>query len=122
MFTGRVVGPDSPQQWLETDLGYALAWQADKRATCTGCGTRADEWDEDEIAYIGDQIRCEGCAAIAQEQNNIPKGPDGSPRPGVHVYLAPREVYEARHADDPAGDLEHDREPQQDFDPDDIFD
>ena len=104
VFTGRVVGPDAPQ-WLDTDRGYALAWTANKNATCSGCGTRADEWDEDDDAYIGDQVMCEGCARIAQEQANIPRDPEGQPRPGIHVFLAPRDVYETQH---PAPSLDAD--------------
>ena len=95
VFLGRTVGPTDPQ-WLDTDRGYALAWQANKASTCTGCGTRADEWDAEENAYIGDHIKCEGCIRIAEEQNNVPKD-DGQPRPGFHVYLAPKAVYEALH-------------------------
>jgi hypothetical protein len=113
VFCGRVVGDPA---WLDTDRGYALAWTSDKRATCTGCGTRADEWDDDEDAYIGDQVHCPGCAVLAQEQANIPRDGDGQPRPGRHVFLAPRELYEARHADGvyadehapPAPDLDDD--------------
>jgi predicted Fe-S protein YdhL (DUF1289 family) len=78
------------------DRGYALAWRRDKAETCTGCGTRADEWAEDEHAYIGDFVYCEGCARIAEEQNNTPKD-DRQPRPGYHVFLHPREQYEAAH-------------------------
>ena len=93
-----MVGPGKPQ-WLDTDRGYALSWTRNKAETCPGCGTRADEWNDDEDAYIGDQTHCEGCARLAQEQGNIPKDAEGQPRPGVHVFLAPRELYETRHAD-----------------------
>ena len=96
MFTGRVVGDGDPA-WLDTDRGYALAWQANKRATCSGCGTRADEWAEDDDAYISDHITCEGCARLAEEKTtNLDKGPDGAFLPGQHAFLSPRELYEAR--------------------------
>lgn len=93
VFLGRVVGPDDPA-WLDTDRGYALAWRADKAQTCT-CGTRPDEWAEDDDAYIGSYVYCEGCARLADEQNNVPRDGDGRPRPGYHVFLQPRELYEA---------------------------
>lgn len=101
MLRGRVVGPGKPQ-WLDTDRGYALAWARNKAETCPGCGTRADEWADDEDAYLGDQVYCEGCARLAEEQNNIRRDADGRPRPGFHAFLAPAEVYEARH---PGGEL-----------------
>lgn len=100
VFTGRVVDPQrGDPAWLPTDRAYALAWGELKRATCPGCGTRADEWAEDDDAYIGDHTYCEGCARLAEEKNNIPRDPEGNPRPGMHTYLAPRELYEAQHAD-----------------------
>jgi hypothetical protein len=96
VFTGRVVGPGDPA-WLETDRGYALAWRADQASTCR-CGTRPDEWAEDEHAYISNHTYCEGCARIAEEQNNVPRDGEGRPRAGFHMFLQPRELYEAEQA------------------------
>ena len=97
MFLGRVVGDGDPA-WLDTDRGYALAWKTHTRATCS-CGTRADEWDEDDDAYISDHYTCEGCARLAQEKtSNLDRGPDGQPLPGQHVYLIRRELYAHRAA------------------------
>ena len=101
MFLGRVVGPGAPA-WLDTDRGYALAWKTNQRATCSGCGTRADEWDEDDDAYISDHHTCEGCARLAQEQaSNLDKAADGSVLPGQHPHLVPRELYRHRPAPRP---------------------
>lgn len=33
-----------PAVWTDLDRDKALAWAALERQTCTGCGTRADEW------------------------------------------------------------------------------
>jgi hypothetical protein len=92
--------------WSDADRGYALAWQANKRATCSGCGTRADEWAEDGDAYISDHYTCQGCARLAEEQaSNLDRGPDDTPRPGQHAFLTPRELYDpAAHAQPPEPD------------------
>lgn len=97
MFTGRVVGPTDPQ-WLDTDRGYALAWSANKAATCPGCGTRDDEWDVDEDAYISDHVTCPGCQRLQEHaESNLERRGD-KVLPGQHPHLVPREVYEARAA------------------------
>lgn len=96
MFLGRVVGPQDPQ-WLDTDRGYALAWQLDKAATCS-CGTRADEWETDREAYVGATHYCRGCDISSMQQADLPKDPHGRPLPGFHAYLEPRERAEAREA------------------------
>jgi hypothetical protein len=72
--------------------GYALAWMRNKTETCSGCGTRPDEWSLDEHAYLSDHWTCEGCARLAEEKSyNLDRsGPEGSIAPGQHVYLRPR--------------------------------
>ena len=96
---GRVVGPGRPQ-WLDTDRGLALAWSRNKAETCSGCGTRADEWAEDEDAYISDHHTCPGCVRLAEEQEHNLDMVGDRPAPGQHPFLLRRELYEARHADD----------------------
>lgn len=59
----------------------------EQRAVCPGCGTRAEEWDRDPDAYIGDYRICPGCERMEQERGNVPEGAKG-----VHFHLLPREV------------------------------
>lgn len=94
VFLGRIVRPGRDPQWTDADRSYALAWSADKRATCGRCGTRADEWDEDEDAYISDHFTCPGCERLQEhERNNLDRRGD-QVLPGQHTYLKPREQYE----------------------------
>ncbi len=58
---------------------------------CKGCGTRQPEWDENPNAYVGDQVTCEGCARLEQEQQNVPEG-----SLGVRTRLVPEAVGLAR--------------------------
>ncbi|WP_406200046.1 hypothetical protein OH807_18455 [Kitasatospora sp. NBC_01560] len=73
------------------DREKALAYLELSRAVCDGCGTRADEWDEqhgDRFAYVAETYRCPGCELIAMEQDQVPEGPDGR---GVKIGLRPRQ-------------------------------
>jgi hypothetical protein len=89
VFLGRVVAPGDPT-WLDTDRELALAWQHNKRETCPGCGTRPDEWAEDEDAYLSDHVQCQGCLRLAEEQeNNLDRDAQGKPQPGQHAFLRP---------------------------------
>lgn len=74
--------------WSEDDQDKALAWTREKRLTCTGCGTRRDEWEQDRFAYVADAYRCPGCELLQQERRNIPEG-EGD---GVQIYLIPRQL------------------------------
>lgn len=38
---------------------------------CPDCGTREEEWDADEEAYVALAVRCAGCEAIADRQADI---------------------------------------------------
>lgn len=102
MFLGRPVRPGVDPQWLPTDRDLALAWQENQAATCSGCGTRHDEWDPkqggDRQAYVPDVHYCPGCAAL--EQQDLPKGPDGTPLAGHRRYLMPGTLYDLLHPDD----------------------
>jgi hypothetical protein len=93
VFLGRAVRPGAPA-WLAADRAYALVWTANRQATCSGCGTRQDEWDEDEDAYISDHWTCPGCVRKHEhQQNNLDRDGD-TVRPGQYVFLNPREQYE----------------------------
>ena len=91
--------------WSPLARGYALAWTANNKATCR-CGTRADEWEADENAYISAHWTCPGCARLAEHaESNLDKVGD-KVLPGQHTYLQRRETYmaelEARHRPPPA--------------------
>lgn len=60
----------------------------EKAATCTGCGTRRDEWEADEDAYISHHEVCPGCQRLEEEQANVEEKSRG-----VKLGLVPREVY-----------------------------
>jgi hypothetical protein len=85
-FTGAGDG-----RWTALDRAKALAWLAYTRATCSGCGTRADEWQPElgghRFAYVTDSRTCPGCELLAMEREQVPDGPDGR---GVKIGLKPR--------------------------------
>lgn len=86
-----MVGPTDPQ-WEQLDREYALAYRAVERGRCGGCGTFADEWDEDRFAYIAHDWICPGCENLDNERHNDPR--EGG-TPGRKTYLLPRQVSEA---------------------------
>lgn len=63
-----------------------MAWTREQRKVCSGCGTRKSEWDHDRDAYIGHLEHCEGCARIAQEQENAAN----SGQKGLKAGLVPK--------------------------------
>lgn len=73
--------------WSELDQDKALAWRREQRKVCT-CGTRAEEWEKDRYAYVGQQRSCPGCEVMQQETENVPE----SQRGYTYVYLTPREM------------------------------
>ncbi|MER0443014.1 hypothetical protein ABR738_00235 [Streptomyces sp. Edi4] len=91
----RFLGGDGT--WSPRDREKALAYLELTRATCADCGTRHEEWDEDEggdrFAYVGTTSRCPGCELIATEREHVPEGPHGH---GVKVGLVPRVWHEQR--------------------------
>lgn len=60
---------------------------------CPHCGTREQEWDADEEAYVASAQLCQGCEAIADKQADIPKD-----KHGVKVALVPYSVHAANQA------------------------
>lgn len=54
---------------------------------CPHCGTREEEWDADDEAYVTLAVRCPGCEAIADRQAEI----EDDAR-GVKVSLVPPAV------------------------------
>jgi hypothetical protein len=61
---------------------------------CPHCGTRAEEWDADEEAYVASAQLCPGCEAIADKQADIP-----ADKHGVKVALLPYAVHAAHQAE-----------------------
>jgi hypothetical protein len=55
--------------------------------TCSGCGTRSEEWTADEDAYIADVRICPGCQRIEEEREN-----DMAKAKGAQVGLLPKDV------------------------------
>lgn len=77
--------------WAAADRDKAIWWQVRKAATCQQCGTRPEEWDEDNggdlHAYVGSVGHCRGCEVRAQHQEQFDKAPKGAYRRGSYVTL-----------------------------------
>lgn len=73
IFLGRVPKPDEPY-WLESDRNYAIALEAEEKATHT-CGHLIEEAfaKEADGAYMGEAIRCHACAAAGREAEQFSK-------------------------------------------------
>jgi hypothetical protein len=73
--------------WTQADRDKAIAWHLRQLATCPRCGTRAEEWAEDQggrrDAYVAEIHLCAGCEAVQLAQASITPE-DGR---GVHVQL-----------------------------------
>lgn len=82
--------------WSPLARGYALAWQQNDRETCPRCGTRHDEWEHDDDAYLGATHYCRGCDLIGQQQGVLPTDEDGRPMPGHIPHLLPHAQAVAR--------------------------
>ncbi len=84
--------------WSDLDRRKALAYAAYLKTLCPGCGTRAEEWDEeaggDEGAYRATTHRCIGCQILADKQKTVPEGDEGH---GVKLALIPTSVHAAMH-------------------------
>lgn len=57
--------------WSEHDKALARAFLVRSKLTCPSCGTRADEWDEDENAYVADVDYCEGCSRSRELEKQL---------------------------------------------------
>jgi len=58
--------------WPAMDQDKALAFLRRKALSCSGCGTRREEWDKDRYAYVASAQRCTGCELIAMESEQVP--------------------------------------------------
>lgn len=96
VFGGREVLPGAPI-WLPRDRELALAWAAEERATCPGCGSKPADWyDEDgKLRYpppfVAIPIRCPACEAKGQLDRTLSDraAKTGKPELGVGVALVP---------------------------------
>lgn len=61
---------------------------------CPHCGTRPEDWDHDDEAYVAETSLCLGCEAIGYAQAGIP-----ADKHGAKVGLVPWEVHAARQAE-----------------------
>lgn len=86
-----------PAVWTDTDRELALAWDAMRRATCPRCGTRHDQWARDPDAFVVAQSRDRGCELLEEAEREMEKVPLEQRR-GIHSYLEPRAVADARDA------------------------
>jgi hypothetical protein len=76
--------------WPQDDRDKAIWSYARKRSTCPGCGTRPDEWLDDDgqpiDAYEAKTHLCRGCRAHEMAQEDLG---DQAPK-GVHIVLKRR--------------------------------
>lgn len=77
--------------WDPDDQDKALEWVALERRTCSGCGTRPDEWDPalggDRDAYRAEPRRCAGCEELARAQRQLAAQHDEDELHGVRLAL-----------------------------------
>lgn len=80
--------------WSKGDRDKALWAHIREQRTCTGCGTRPEEWDPDRggsrTAYLPTETACPGCQRIADRQAYLAKRHEHPP-PGLKVYLKKHE-------------------------------
>jgi hypothetical protein len=85
------------RSWSEDDQDAALAWLgylAEQRAaTCSGCGTRRDEWINPKTKrryrnppYVAEIVECPGCAECEAAEATLKGDPH---RRSKHVVLKP---------------------------------
>jgi hypothetical protein len=73
--------------WDPDDQDKALAYTRDINSRCKGCGTRHEDWVEDDNAYISWHDVCPGCERLEQEKANVHEG-----QQGVHFRLLPKDL------------------------------
>jgi hypothetical protein len=77
--------------WPDTDRDKAIWHHVLKRQACSGCGTRAEEWDPEKggrtDAYKPMASRCPGCGLL----HDLEEKPAVKDIPGTHVFLVRNE-------------------------------
>lgn len=81
--------------WSEDDQHVAIEYERLMRGVCGRCGTRAEDWQDDPFAYVGQHQLCPGCEVKGQEEENVAE----PARPYTDVYLIPRHVAERLEAE-----------------------
>lgn len=81
-------------RWTRLDRAKALAYRDYQRSVCPQCGTRAEEWQDDEDAYAATVQKCPGCEVIADTQAGLPQSEHG-----LKVGLIPASVRAALDAE-----------------------
>ncbi|WP_329131552.1 hypothetical protein OG552_10505 [Streptomyces sp. NBC_01476] len=80
--------------WTQRDRAKALAYREYLTGVCPHCGTRPEEWEGDDEAYVAETSLCLGCEAIGYAQADIPQT-----KHGAKVGLLPWAVHAARQAE-----------------------
>lgn len=86
---GRPWAPGEPL-WTDDDLDEVLAYRREKAKVCGACGTREEDWRDEEgreltpPPYIPELRRDFGCQALEQIRRTIPDG-----ETGVYAMLVP---------------------------------
>jgi hypothetical protein len=60
-----------PLRWTEYDREKALGWELHELQRCPQCGTRPEEWKEDQHAYSAEAWHCRGCEVAARGQEEM---------------------------------------------------
>lgn len=88
VFLGRAVGLGEPA-WLDADRDKAIWWLIHQRLTCSNCGTRAEEWQDDDHAYVPEAHFCRGCEVKARADDEFERHRKQYRR-GTTIQLVPR--------------------------------
>lgn len=79
--------------WPKADRDKAIWLHVRKRQTCSGCGTRAEEWDPSQGgrrgAYLATESTCPGCQQIAARQDWLSQQHGQHLPAGLKVHLKP---------------------------------
>lgn len=88
IFCGRSQAPGEPY-WLEEDRMKALGYLQYKGSFCPNCGTREEDWIDDNgrminpPRYEAATVKCFGCSEIERMKASIPDKERG-------VYVVPK--------------------------------
>lgn len=82
-----------PHVWTVSDREWALSWQSKQRRTCSGCGTRPEEWNPgeggDRLAFEFLPGVCPGCEQKERVEENM-RGPEWEGQRGKTLNVRKR--------------------------------